>query len=73
MFTPKTVSVDDQQDRRLGGSDGVPALFALLDTVFDEQQIRIVEDRYGSFKSDAVHLAIPAALLLVPFVPYRYT
>jgi len=73
MFTLNAVSVDNQQDRRLRGADGVPPLFALLDAVFDEQQERIVEDPHVGFKSNAVLLPISAVLLLVPFVPHRYT
>jgi hypothetical protein len=40
---------------------------------FSEQQKRIVEYFYGGLESDAVLPAIAAALLIVPFVPHRYT
>ena len=51
----------------------MPTLFALLDAIFNEQQKGVVEDLYGRLESDAVLLAIGAALLLVPLLPHRYT
>jgi hypothetical protein len=44
-----------------------------LDAVFDERQKRIVENPDGGLESDAVLFTIAAALVLVPFVPHRYT
>ena len=51
----------------------MPALFALFNTVFGEQQKRIVEDFCGGLKSHAVLLAIAAALVGVPLIPHCYT
>jgi len=51
----------------------MPALFALLNAVFGEQQERIAEDLCGGLKSHAVLLAIAATVVGVPFKPHCYT
>ncbi len=68
---------DDQQKRAFINrylANGVPALLSafVVDAIFTEQEVRIVEHHSGHLKIDAIMLAdVRAFLLGIPFEPHR--
>src|SRR5581483_6804618 len=58
-----------------GHSNRMPALFASLvvDAIFDESDVRIIEHLRSHDEVDAVLLDIDEFLFRIPFEPHRYT
>src|ERR1017187_10311715 len=66
--------VNNQQNRPLCGSNGVPPLFAGHDAILTENYVGIVENQCRTLESDAtVLMLVDSVLFTVPFEPHCYT
>jgi hypothetical protein len=68
------IRVDDQQHRPIGGSNGVPPLFAIHNAILAEDNVGIVKDQCRALERDAtVSLLVDAVFSAVPLESHRYT
>jgi hypothetical protein len=74
IFILHAIYVDDQQQRPLYGSNGMPPLFASHDAILAEHCLGIVENQCRNLERDATVLTlVDPVLIAVPFESRRYT